>query len=83
MTGDAEIQRRCGSHLVKSGTIHIMEHRETLEKDPHAAERTCANEVCGCTIAPDAQTDFCSEYCSGEGVGRGDGACQCGHIPCA
>lgn len=48
-----------------------------------AAERTCANEVCGCSIPDDNTADFCSEYCSGEGVGRGDGICQCGHVGCA
>ena len=46
-------------------------------------ERTCANEVCGCTLPDDGVADFCSEYCSGEGVGRGEGACQCGHVGCA
>ena len=46
-------------------------------------EPVCANEVCGCTLAGDGTGDFCSEYCSGEGIGRGDGVCQCGHVGCA
>jgi hypothetical protein len=61
---------------------HWQEH-EKLEKDPLAAERICANEVCACTIPLDSQLDYCSQYCKGEGAGRGDGVCQCGHIPCA
>ena len=48
-----------------------------------AAERVCSNEVCGCDLPDDLIGEFCSEYCSGEGVGRGDGICQCGHIGCA
>ena len=60
-----------------------LQHHEVLEKDSHAAERTCANEVCGCVIHHDSRTDFCCDYCRDEGVGRGDGICQCGHIPCA
>ncbi|MBV8163723.1 MAG: hypothetical protein JOZ91_05605 [Candidatus Eremiobacteraeota bacterium] len=59
-----------------------QEH-EKLEKDPFAAERICANEVCACTIPQDSPHDYCSQYCQGEGAGRGDGVCQCGHIPCA
>jgi hypothetical protein len=59
-----------------------MNH-SALEDDSRAAERTCANEVCGCVIPAKSQSDFCSAYCSDEGVGRGDGTCQCGHIPCA
>jgi hypothetical protein len=50
--------------------------RETVD------ERVCGNEVCGCTLADDG-TEFCSEYCSGEGTGRGEGVCQCGHVGCA
>jgi hypothetical protein len=60
-----------------------MEEHEKLEKDPLAAERVCANEVCGCVLPKDAPSDYCSEYCHGEGSGRGEGTCQCGHIPCA
>lgn len=63
-----------------------MEHmavHEKLEKDPRAGERVCANEVCGCVLFPDSASDYCGEYCKGEGSGRGDGICQCGHIPCA
>ena len=56
---------------------------EKLEEDPFANERTCANEVCACIIRKDAPSDFCSEYCSDEGAGSGEGQCQCGHIPCA
>jgi hypothetical protein len=48
-----------------------------------ADERVCGNEVCGCSLADGGAEDFCSEYCSGEGTGRGDGVCQCGHIGCA
>ena len=61
---------------------HMREH-EKLEKDPLAAERTCANEVCGCVLPQDLPSDYCGEYCKGEGSGRGEGTCQCGHIPCA
>jgi len=46
-------------------------------------ERVCENEVCACTLASTTLSDFCSEYCQTEGIGRGDGACQCGHIGCA
>lgn len=61
---------------------HMREH-EVLEKDPLANERVCANEVCGCVLSDDASSDYCGEYCKTEGSGRGEGACQCGHISCA
>jgi hypothetical protein len=60
-----------------------MIQEQKLEADEKAGERTCENEVCGCVLADAALTDFCSEYCAQEGVGRGDGVCQCGHIGCA
>ena len=46
-------------------------------------ELICANEVCGCTLPGGAQSEFCSEYCATEGIGRGEGVCQCGHVGCA
>jgi len=52
------------------------EHEMSLELD-------CANEVCGCTLAPNSTAQYCSDYCAGEGAGRGEGPCQCGHIGCA
>jgi hypothetical protein len=63
-------------------TQRWREH-ERLERDPLARERVCANEVCACALADDSASDYCSEYCKGEGAGRGEGVCQCGHIPCA
>jgi hypothetical protein len=61
---------------------HWQEH-EKLEKDPLAAEHACANEVCACALPKGSVSDYCGEYCKGEGPGRGEGTCQCGHIPCA
>jgi hypothetical protein len=48
-----------------------------------ADERVCMNEVCGCSLPDDGTGDYCSEYCAGEGAGRGEGICQCGHVGCA
>lgn len=60
----------------------MMEKRLEAERQD-TRERPCANEVCGCNIDEDHTTaSFCSEYCVGEGTGRGDGPCQCGHIGC-
>lgn len=58
-----------------------MREHEKLERDSLAGERTCANEVCGCVLPQDSPTDYCGEYCKGEGD-RGEGACQCGHSDC-
>ncbi|MBV8281527.1 MAG: hypothetical protein JO347_05615 [Candidatus Eremiobacteraeota bacterium] len=62
--------------------MHSMEKRLEEERDM-ALERDCANEVCGCALAPETQAEYCSEYCAGEGAGRGEGPCQCGHVGCA
>ena len=60
----------------------MMEKRLEAERE-QTRDRPCANEVCGCNIDENRTTaQFCSEYCVGEGTGRGDGPCQCGHIGC-
>lgn len=58
-------------------------NEKQLEDDPDAAEPVCANEVCGCVLPENPLSPYCSEYCSDEGAGRGDGVCQCGHVGCA
>lgn len=59
---------------------HMREH-EKLEKDPHASERVCGNDVCGCVLHKPPPVMYCSEYCEGEGD-RAEGKCECGHLAC-
>lgn len=62
----------------------IVNDRDDLEDDiaDHKSDNQCAQALCSCTVAEDAQ--YCSPQCSASGESDTVTiACECGHPGCA